>query len=180
MNSIEWEEVMPLLDRVNLMSYDLVNGNSPATGHHTPLYSTESQIESADNAVRFLDALSIPREKLVIGAAFYARVWEEVANINNGLYQAGKFQQAVLYKQLDEFFTNNPGFEYYWDSAAQSPYHYNPEKKLFVTYDDSLSIALKTQYALQNNLGGIMFWQLSGDNSENGLLEVIHTVKRTW
>ncbi len=38
--SVEWDKVMPLLDKVNLMSYDLVNGYSRVTGHHSPLYST--------------------------------------------------------------------------------------------------------------------------------------------
>jgi chitinase len=30
-NSVEWEKVMPLVDRVNLMTYDLVNGYSKVT-----------------------------------------------------------------------------------------------------------------------------------------------------
>ncbi|MCU0346557.1 MAG: glycosyl hydrolase family 18 protein, partial [Saprospiraceae bacterium] len=33
--SIEWQRVMPLLNYVNIMSYDLVNGYSTTTGHHT-------------------------------------------------------------------------------------------------------------------------------------------------
>ena len=32
---------------------------------------------------------------------------------------------------------------------------------------------LKTKYALENNLGGIMFWKLNTDNYDNGLLEAI-------
>src|SRR4030095_12293109 len=35
--SIEWKAVMPFVDRVNIMSYDLINGFSRVTGHHTPL-----------------------------------------------------------------------------------------------------------------------------------------------
>ena len=42
-NSVEWDKIAPLVDKVNLMSYDLVNGNSTITGHHTPLYSTPQQ-----------------------------------------------------------------------------------------------------------------------------------------
>jgi chitinase len=41
--SIEWAKVMPLVNRVNLMSYDLVNGYSTMTGHHTPLFSSAAQ-----------------------------------------------------------------------------------------------------------------------------------------
>jgi chitinase len=85
-NSIEWGKVMPLLDKVNLMSYDLVNGYSKLTGHHTPLYSNSSQKPSADNAIRYLDSIHVPLPKLIIGAAFYAREWDSVANVSNGLY----------------------------------------------------------------------------------------------
>lgn len=178
MNSAEWEKVMPLVNRVNLMSYDLVNGYSRVTGHHTPLYSTAKQIEATENGLRLLDSLGVPRDKVVIGAAFYARVWEGVPDQNNGLYQPGKFKEAIPFRALDGYFQNNPGFAYHWDSTAQAPYRFNPDKGLFATYDDSLSIARKTQFALDNNLGGIMFWELSGDKGEKGLLEVIDRVKR--
>jgi chitinase len=51
-SSIDWKKVMPLTDRVNLMSYDLVSGFSKISGHHTPLYSTPQQVESVDNGVK--------------------------------------------------------------------------------------------------------------------------------
>lgn len=176
-NSIEWEKVMPLMDNLNLMSYDMVHGGSDTTGHHTALYSTENQKMSADYSLRYLDSIGVPKEKIVLGAAFYARVWEDVDSINNGLAQPGRFKEAVLYRDLDAFQEEHSGFKRYYDTVAQAPYLYNADKGLFATFDDSLSVKTKTEYALQNNLGGIMFWQLSGDNSENGLLDVIHREK---
>ena len=175
--AIEWEKVMPLLNGVNIMSYDLVNGGSAATGHHTPLFSTNEQGLSADNAIKFLDSIGVPREKIVLGAAFYARVWEEVENVSSGLHEPGRYKESVLFKDLDDYQEEHEGFTRYWDTVAQAPYLYNPEKKLFVTYDDSLSIARKTKYAIEKGLRGIMFWQLSGDRSENGLTDVIYEVK---
>src|SRR5690606_10326806 len=35
--SVDWKAVMPLVDKVNIMSYDLINGYSTTTGHHTAL-----------------------------------------------------------------------------------------------------------------------------------------------
>jgi chitinase len=58
-NSIEWKKVMPLVDRVHLMSYDMVNRKSTFTGHHAALYSTPFQSVSIDNTIRFLDSLPI-------------------------------------------------------------------------------------------------------------------------
>ena len=178
--SIEWKKVMPLVDRVNLMSYDLVNGNSTVTGHHTPLYSTPSQVESIDNALQFFDSLNIPHQKIVIGAAFYGRVWENVQNIQQGRYQSGKFKQGVGYNHFKEYMAENPGYTQYWDSIAQAPYSYNAARQLYATYDDSLSIALKTKYVIDKHLGGIMFWQLTNDSPKNGLLGVIDQVKQAY
>src|SRR5262249_578206 len=73
--SVDWPAVMPRVDRVNLMTYDLVNGYSKVTGHHTPLYSSDQQPESTDFAVQYLAKRGVPKNKMVIGAAFYARVW---------------------------------------------------------------------------------------------------------
>lgn len=35
--SIDWGKIIPLVDFVNLMTYDLFGGYSTVTGHHTPL-----------------------------------------------------------------------------------------------------------------------------------------------
>ena len=175
--SIEWKKVMPLLDRVNLMTYDLVHGYSQVTGHHTPIYSTPQQKESADNAIRFLDSVGIPRNKLVIGAAFYARIFENVDSVNNGLYQPGKFKKGVPFKLYPKEFTEENGYVYHWDPVAKAPWLYNAKQKLFVTYDDTTSMRLKTAYAVDQKLNGIMFWQLADDTTSNGLLDVIYEEK---
>ena len=36
-SSVDWKKVMPLVDRINLMSYDLGSGFSTVSGYHTPL-----------------------------------------------------------------------------------------------------------------------------------------------
>lgn len=169
---------MKLADRVNLMTYDLVNGYATITGHHTPLYSTAQQVESTDNAVQKLLQLNVPKEKIVIGAAFYGRVWGGVADTNSGLYQQGKFQTSVAFKNFASQLSTDSGFVYHWDEAAMSPYLYNPKKSLFVTYDDPRSMALKTKYAIDKGLGGIMFWELTSDLYSNGLLDAIDKAKR--
>ncbi len=176
--SIEWKKVMPLIDRVNLMTYDLTNGYSTVTGHHTPLYSTPVQLESTDNAVTYLEKLGIPANKLVIGAAFYGRIFENAAAANNGLNQATKFQRGVDYKNLETYLADKH-FKTYWDSTAKAPYMYDATNRLFFTYEDPASIKLKTQYALQKKLNGIMFWELNNDKPKQGLLDAIdETVKK--
>src|SRR5882672_9704476 len=98
--SVDWLAIMKEVDRVNIMSYDLINGYSTTTGHHTALYSNPLQKESAHNAIQYLIRLGVPSSKIVIGAAFYARVWENVSAKNNGLYQTGKFKMGVNFKKF--------------------------------------------------------------------------------
>lgn len=172
--SVEWEKVMPMIDFVNLMNYDIINGNSTSTGHHTPLFSNEYQKESTQFTVNFLINKKIPREKIVIGAAFYGRIFENVDSINNGLYQPGKFNAYVNFKDLGKVVNKENGFEYYYDSISKAAWAYNKKQKLFATYDDKYSVKNKVNYVNEQNLGGIMFWSLNGDYYEKGLLDIIY------
>ncbi len=171
--SIEWAKVMPLVNRVNLMSYDLVNGYSTVTGHHTPLFSSAAQEASVDYGVRYLKSLGVPAKKIVIGAAFYARTWIGVEPIDNGLQQRGTFKSFVPYRQFGTVLTPENDFVFYRDPAAQAPYAYSASRKEFATFDDAKSVEMKTKFAMAKGLGGIMFWELSGDLGEKGLLQSI-------
>ncbi|WP_422360217.1 glycoside hydrolase family 18 protein [Reichenbachiella sp.] len=172
--SVEWDKVMPLFNRVNLMSYDLINGFSTETGHHTALFSNPSQEVSTDYAVQFLDSIGVPLNKIVIGSAFYARVWENVPPENNGLYQSGKFLKGIGYPQLDSTLSAENGFQIYWDSVSMAPYAYSESLGQFATYDNPQSVAAKVKYVKDKKLGGIMFWELRNDKKQNGLLDEIH------
>jgi chitinase len=178
--SIEWDKVMPLVNYVNLMTYDLVHGYSTLSGHHTPLYSTPQLKESTDNAIRYLDSIKVPRNKMVIGSAMYARIFQNETDANNGLYQPTKFRNSVPHKNFDKAFSRDSGFVYHWDSVAQAPYLYNASKKWFVTFDDSTSMRVKTQYVIDKKLHGIMFWQLADDNYSGGLLDVIYDTRQKY
>jgi chitinase len=177
-NSVEWDKVMPLVNYVNMMTYDLVNGNSKRTGHLTSLFSTPEQNESTDYAVRFLDSVGVPMNKVVIGLAFYARLFSNVGYENNGLYQKGKFSGYVNYKNQEEIFGANSGFQYYWDKTAKAPYAYNKSTNTFATFDNLQSVLYKTKYARDKHLGGVMFWELSGDKESGGLLDMIYEASK--
>ena len=172
--AVDWQAIMPLLDNVNLMSYDIVNGATPHTGHHTALFSTPEQKDSTDNAVQYLLRIGVPAEKIVIGAAFYARVWEQVEATNNGLYQPGVHANGAGYKEFATRFKPVDGYMYFWDDIAKAPSFYSASKKTFATFDDERSLAEKARYVQQHKLGGMMFWQLPQDTDNNGLLDSIY------
>lgn len=176
-NAVDWDAIMPLFDNVNVMTYDIVNGATPHTGHHTALYSTPEQKDSTNNAVQALIDKGVPPEKIVIGAAFYARAWENVESVNLGLYQTGKPIEGAKYKDYASVYSPAEGYIYSWDHIAEAPIFYNEEKKIFVTFDDKRSVTSKVRYIKSRRLGGIMFWQLSQDSDEDSLLEAIHHEK---
>lgn len=170
----EWKKVMPLVDRVNLMSYDLVSGYATQSGHHTALFSTPQLMLSADYGIKEMIKKGVPANKIALGAAFYARIFQNTTDANQGLYQPTKFLSGVSYKHFSDQFTEEKGFKYYWDDSAKAPYYYNAATKQLATFDDPKSIALKTKYVVDHQLNGIMFWELTDDAYSNGLLSVIH------
>ncbi|MEN2413575.1 glycoside hydrolase family 18 protein [Flavobacterium mesophilum] len=175
--SIDWKGVAPYVNRINIMSYDLVNGYSKVTGHHTPLYSTNPKEESTDRAVTYLLKQGVPAEKLVIGGAFYTRTWKNVANVNNGLYQSGEHTDGTSFRDFSTTLTEANGWKYFWDDKAKAPYWYNEKDKKFATGDDLVSIKAKTEYAKSKKLGGIMFWELPLDKFRDGMVNAIYEVK---
>ena len=169
--SVDWDTVMPLVDFINLMTYDLVGGYATVTGHHTPLRDYREGQESASKCVNWLLNKKMPADKLIVGAAFYARVWENVSNIDYGLYQPGKFKRGVAYSDFKNYFSDTSGFHYYWDRRSKAPYQYNPSQQLFATFDDKRSINQKCKFIRRKKLGGIMFWELVQDLKTGGLVE---------
>ncbi len=171
--SIEWKKVVKYTDFINVMTYDLVHGYSVTSGHHTPLYSTDQQTESTDHAVQLLLAAGVPSEQIVIGAAIYGRFFKIEDGSKVDLYMPCKFSHSFSYKHAADSLSIENGFEKFWDSKAEAPYAVNLERQLLASYDDIRSISLKTRYAKDHQLGGIMFWQLIDDKFRNGLLQTI-------
>jgi chitinase len=176
-SSIEWMKIINYTNFINIMSYDLVHGYSTVSGHHTPLYPTPQQTESTDHAVQLLIKAGVPAEKLVIGAAFYGRFFKINSGNKVGLYEPCTFSHAFSSKYMADSLSGESGFVKMWDETAQAPYAVNTNRRLLATYDDEKSVALKTKYAVQNKLGGIMFWQLYDDKFHDGLLDVIYRNK---
>jgi len=192
---IETLEVMKYANYMNVMTYDLVGGYATYTGHHTnlgwitredlqgtPAYEAaiergvEPEPRSAEKIVDYCVNLGVDPGQIVIGAAFYGRAWKEVPPANHGLYQkAATWIPWCEYGKIRTDFEHEASFTRYWDPAAKAPYLYNSTDSLFISYDDPESVALKTKYAKERGLGGIMFWELSNDTEEdNSLLDAIY------
>lgn len=169
----------------HLMTYDFCGSWDKRSGHHTNLFSTawqtqdEGMRESLDYAVRyFRDTLGVRSDKLVPGAAFYGKGWITQDSVNGGLYRQG-IAAAGIYEAGNNYFADlacftSKGYNYHWDNVAMAPSLFAPQDKIFWTMDDEKSVALKSRYAEAYGLRGIMFWEISGDDSTGSLVSAIY------
>jgi len=146
------------------MSYDLRGWNQPA-GHHTCLYEPEGAPVkfSADSSVKLFLKLGIPASKLVLGAAFYSRIWKNVPDVNNGMHQVsptgGGF--GPRYTEIKLIHERSGRYTKYWDDTAKAPWLFDGEN--FISYDDPRSVREKCAYVKRNGLGGMMYWEHGAD-----------------
>lgn len=176
-NSVSWQEVMPLVDNVNLMTYDFYGAGSEKTGHHTALGSNAYEGRSAHQAIGELLELGVDPQKIILGAAFYVKTFQNVDPDNNGLGQDAEWNRSYSQSEFDDIKSN---FSFFWDSLAMAPFAYDAQNKIFATFDDQQSIRLKSEYVLEHQLGGIMFWQLMNDKKRNGLLATMITAIKSF
>lgn len=170
----EIAEVAKIIDYVYLMTYDF-SGHNGTVGHHTNLYSygPNGAGSSADQAIRDFIAAGVPASKLIIGVAFYGKAIDAAGTENNGLGQqrvravagtpSASTGQAGGYTKLKENVIDQNGYKRYWDKKAKAPYLFNPEKRVFITYDDERSTKLKSKYVKKHKLAGVFFWEYFSD-----------------
>lgn len=171
----EMDKVQQYLDYVQLMTYDMRGGFQVLTGHHTNLYTATGDLFriSVDASVRMFMNAGVPKEKIVIGAAFYSRMWKGTPDVNHGLYQMAGTSGGYGpdFTVLAAEYINKNGYTRYWDEEAKAPYLFNGST--FISYDDEESIRCKCDYVLEQGLAGVMFWEYGCDWTHR-LLESIH------
>ena len=164
-DSIEPERMAEVLDYVCLMTYDLKCGFHALSGHHTALYSSTGDVfrNSCDQALRLFESAGFPKEKLLMGAAFYSRKWEDVPDRYHGFLQLTKTGGGYgpNYDKLADEYINKNGYVRYWDDEAKAPFLFNGST--FISYDDEESLAHKCAYVKREGIGGIFYWCHSGD-----------------
>lgn len=173
----EMGKVQQYVDSVNLMAYDYYEpADDRTTGNQAPLYTDPRDPEriSADRSVRAYESAGVPAGKLVLGVPFYGHVWSDVPPVNHGLFEPGKpsAHNFVNYSEISATLLGH-GFVRWWDAAADAPTLYSASRKEFVSYDDAQSLTLKSDYVVQHDLAGIMFWDSEGDPS-GALVGIMH------
>lgn len=163
LKTTEMGKAQQYLDYVNLMTYDLFQGDTAV--HHASLYPSNiyKTAKSVDNAVKGFHAAGVPMEKLVVGLPFYGRMFT-VAKMQKGLGQKQIKQQYIDgYTYIKDSLVNKKGYKEYRDTVARAPYLLNAQTGDVLSYDDEESVREKCKYVLANKLGGVMFWEYDSD-----------------
>jgi chitinase len=178
---LELAKIAPLLDWINLMTYDFHGSGTRNTGHHAGVRQSASAPTGSRNAVRAVDAFiaaGVPARKLHLGLAFYGRRFGDVDPANDGLYQSyGSGGGYVNWSQIRRDYladdgTGKDGYVRHWDAQAQSAWLWHAEERRLISYDDPQALRAKAAFVRERGLGGVMYWEQSTDPDEE-LLDVV-------
>jgi chitinase len=197
---LDIEALSDVLDFINIMTYDLRGAwDLSTTAHHAGFFENpDDPSDGNDIAAKynvnwvvneFLNQGADP-QKIVLGIPFYGRSW---GGVSDPLGNGGLFQPASLvppgtwddwssgatgindYFEIEEMISSG-SYTRYWDDIAKVPYLYSPSQHQghFISYEDEESLTFKLDYILEEKLGGVMFWEVTGDRNDS-LLDVINT-----
>ena len=154
------------------MTYDFAVGDG-AAAHHANLYPVPGKTAlSGVEMIENLHIAGIPEDKLVLGAAFYARGWEG-ARYRDGAVVTQDASQSIGSFRFRDLQANPPdGYEYAYDTDAEAAFLINRETGGFISFDDPRSITAKTDFVKERGLAGIFSWQIEQDDGT--LLDAMH------
>jgi chitinase len=170
--NVEIARIEPLLDFINVMTYDYHAGPG-TTNFNAPLYAAAGDPTrelNVDETMRAFLVSGVPPSKLLVGVPFYGHAYGEVANVNAGLFQHGTGKPSDWkegdgdWRVLSRTRLLDPHYVRHWEPNAQVPWLYDSVSGTWVSYDDPQSVAAKVRYVRDHRLGGIVIWELGGDN----------------
>src|ERR1700674_5471511 len=154
----------PLLDFMNVMTYDFYGSWSTSTGHVSPVLQNPADPDQAGSVKSSMDLYAnqygVPRAQLNIGTPFYGnefdgtdQLWAQCSTCVNSSPSYAPYIKGLV---------NQQGWTRNFDDVAMAPCLTNPDTQSlnvpgFITYDDESTTALKTTYVMKNRGFGGMF-----------------------
>ncbi|PGG97514.1 hypothetical protein AJ80_09683 [Polytolypa hystricis UAMH7299] len=153
----------------NLMAYDYAGSWDSATGHQANLFpsplaartpfSTEAALDY------YIETAGLNGSKINLGIPLYGRAFcgtdglgLPFCGVGDGSWEDGVWDYKVL---------PLPGSTEFYDNDAAASYSYDVSKNMLVTYDSVKSVQRKAAYIKQRGLGGVMYWEASGDVADS-------------
>jgi len=161
------------------MTYGMVSNNgyyqnalSRSTTFANPTNSAGKTLTSCsiEESIDIYHTYGIPNSKIIVGVAFYGikqtRTYDSVSQTWSGWVNAG----SVSFNNIINSYINNSSYNYYFDSKAGVPYIIKDDGSVFISYDNPRSIAAKSEFIIENDLAGMMYWENGLDQTGTLLL----------
>ena len=160
-NYVDFKEVEPYVDFINIMAYDMASHPY----HQAGLYRSQfTEWMSCEESVMAHYKAGIPMDKLTLGIPFYGRRHSSIVPSGDN---------AISYSDIVNTMLNNPAYTKKWDDCAKAPYMTNTSGSFILTYDDEESIAEKCKFIRKHGMLGAMFWEFDHDDSNGRLRNAV-------
>ena len=168
------------LDLVHVMCYDYHGSWDEKTGHNAPLrakpFATGNDLKfTIEYTWKHLQAKGAIAEKTVMGVPFYGRTFNLVnphdARMGARATKTGfsgpytKENGFLGYNEICEMLNGQSDGKTWtveWDESCQAPFMHSGIQ--WVGYDDKDSIKKKVEFAMDEEMAGIMVWSVDTDD----------------
>jgi chitinase len=188
-SNIQLAEVAEQLDYYNVQGYDFHGTWESSTNHASPLFDDARDPDRDENffieyTISSYLRAGVPAHQLVLGIPTYARGWTGVPRAHNGLYQTSTGPAAFPpadYLQTPGVITyltlsGLTGFTRHFDYQRIAVWLYDPNTDTFWSYDDPVTVWLKTGYVrgrVPGGLGGAFVWALKDDDANGSIVKTM-------
>jgi len=188
-SNIQLAEVAKELDYYNVQGYDFHGTWESSTNHASPLFDDAKDPVRDENffieyTISSYLRAGVPAHQLVLGIPTYARGWTGVPSTHRGLYQTSTGPAAfppadylqtpgvITYRTL----TGLTGFTRHFDYQRIAVWLYDSNTETFWSYDDPVTVWLKTDYVrgrVPGGLGGAFVWALKDDDANGSIVKTM-------
>jgi len=188
----------PYIDFWNVMAYDFSGPWAPVAGHASNLHpGTENGAGSGwsvEQAVALYRDAGVAGEKIVVGCPLYGRQFVGTEGVGKkfgcvgekGSWEGGCWDLTALPLPVSEGEERAgqegeaPATTTHTDTALGASWQYiaGRDGGTLITYDDVAVARMKARWVLEQGLGGVMWWESSGDRKlgEGSIVEAVTAV----
>ncbi|KAH8435411.1 glycoside hydrolase family 18 protein [Aspergillus melleus] len=166
------------VDFWNLMAYDYAGSWDSTSGHTANVYADPAHPTdtkgNTDSAINSYIKQGIRSDKIVLGMPLYGRSFMNTKGpgmpfqgVGKGTWEAGVWD----YKDMPPI-----GSRQHDDERLIASYSYDGSTRTMISYDTPTVALWKANYIVARHLGGAMWWESSGDktNDESLISTVFH------
>ncbi|MBK8980004.1 MAG: glycoside hydrolase family 18 protein [Planctomycetes bacterium] len=182
--NFEIESIWPIVDWLNVLSYDLHGpwggAADPVTNFNAPLHPASADPTpqpyhtafTVAAAVRLYLDRGVPSDRLQIGVPCYGRGFGNVGSGGqHGLYAPysgpapfGTWENGVFdWTDVRDRYLGQGDWVASRSGEARVPWLHSASRRATISYDDPRSVREKAWLAKAEALGGVMLWEFSGD-----------------